>query len=89
MRSMNPSLKGEAVVNRRCPVCDGADGVPFLVKGDLRIVRCVACGMRFANPVAARFATGEFYGDIAESFYLSPAKLEGDFSPVRFERELR
>lgn len=45
--------------------------------------------MRFANPVAARFAEGTFYGDIAESFYLSPAKLEGDFSPVRFERELR
>lgn len=45
--------------------------------------------MRFANPVAARFAAGTFYGDIAESFYLSPAKMEGDFSPVRFERELR
>lgn len=45
--------------------------------------------MRFENPVAARFAGGVFYGDIAESFYLSSAKLEGDFSPVRFERELR
>ena len=45
--------------------------------------------MNFANPVALEFATGAFYDRLAAPFYLSPDKLESDFAPVRFERELR
>jgi 2-polyprenyl-3-methyl-5-hydroxy-6-metoxy-1,4-benzoquinol methylase len=44
--------------------------------------------MVFANPVPAAYATGEFYDDAA-GYYLSPAKLQSDYSPVRFRRELR
>lgn len=45
--------------------------------------------MIFANPVPMEFATGAFYDRLAAPFYLSPDKLESDFAPVRFERELR
>lgn len=43
--------------------------------------------MVFANPVAANLIDGRFYEQEA-SYYLSPEKLAGDFSPVRFTREL-
>ena len=33
--------------------------------------------------------SGEFYNQLAGPFYLSPDKLEGDYAPVRFERELK
>lgn len=33
--------------------------------------------------------TGAFYDQLAAPFYLSPEKLESDYSPVRFDRELR
>ncbi len=52
-------------------------------------MRCEKCGMNFANPVPMEFATGAFYDRLAAPFYLSPDKLESDFAPVRFERELR
>jgi len=45
--------------------------------------------MLFANPVEARYVTGAFYDQLAAPFYLSPEKLEGDYSPIRFARELR
>ena len=45
--------------------------------------------MLYANPVPAEFASGQYYDQIASEYYLSPAKLESDYSPVRFERELR
>jgi 2-polyprenyl-3-methyl-5-hydroxy-6-metoxy-1,4-benzoquinol methylase len=41
------------------------------------------------NPVPAEFATGQYYDKEGAEYYLSPAKLESDYSPVRFERELR
>jgi 2-polyprenyl-3-methyl-5-hydroxy-6-metoxy-1,4-benzoquinol methylase len=44
--------------------------------------------MIYANPVPAEIATGVFY-DRAGQEYLSPEKLEGDYSDVRFQRELR
>lgn len=44
--------------------------------------------MIYANPVPAEMATGLFY-DRAGHEYLSPEKLEGDYSDVRFQRELR
>ncbi len=45
--------------------------------------------MIYANPVPAEFASGQYYNQTAAEYYLSPAKLEGDYAPVRFERELR
>jgi 2-polyprenyl-3-methyl-5-hydroxy-6-metoxy-1,4-benzoquinol methylase len=44
--------------------------------------------MVFANPVPESYASGEYYDDTAD-YYLSPAKLESDYAPVRFRRELR
>jgi len=43
--------------------------------------------MLYANPVAAEFVSGEFYG--RSSYHLSPNKLESDFARSRFERELK
>ena len=45
--------------------------------------------MIFASPVSANYVDGSFYEDAGRPFYLSPEKLEGDYSPVRFSRELR
>ncbi len=45
--------------------------------------------MLFANPVEGQFVTGAFYDQLATPFYLSPDKLESDYAPVRFNRELR
>ena len=78
-----------AVVQRSCPLCGAEGGQLRWTKGALRMVRCAECGMNFANPVAVEFATGAFYDRLAAPFYLSPDKLESDFAPVRFERELR
>jgi 2-polyprenyl-3-methyl-5-hydroxy-6-metoxy-1,4-benzoquinol methylase len=44
--------------------------------------------MIYANPVPAEMATGTFYDHAGQEF-LSPEKLEGDYSDVRFQRELR
>jgi 2-polyprenyl-3-methyl-5-hydroxy-6-metoxy-1,4-benzoquinol methylase len=70
-------------------VCDRDNAEPRWEKGSLRVVRCRHCSMSYANPVAADLASGEFYDRLGESFYLSPDKLESDFAPVRFEREVR
>jgi hypothetical protein len=45
--------------------------------------------MVYANPVDEKLVTGEYYDQLANPFYLSPNKLESDYSPVRFERELK
>jgi 2-polyprenyl-3-methyl-5-hydroxy-6-metoxy-1,4-benzoquinol methylase len=45
--------------------------------------------MVFANPVPAEMSSGSFYNETHAPFYLSPDKLESDYSSVRFERELR
>ena len=76
------------MLTRPCPVCAAADARPHWQKADLRLLQCRQCQMVFANPVPAAYATGEFYDDSA-GYYLSPAKLESDYSPVRFRRELR
>lgn len=44
--------------------------------------------MIFANPVPREFESGDFY-DHSGQYYLSEAKLQSDYAPVRFERELR
>ena len=75
-------------LQRRCPICDCAENSPVLRKADLQLVRCAACSMIFANPVPREFETGDFY-DHSGAYYLSEDKLRSDYSPVRFERELR
>jgi 2-polyprenyl-3-methyl-5-hydroxy-6-metoxy-1,4-benzoquinol methylase len=75
--------------SRICPVCDRDDFTLHLQKGELRLVRCRACSMVYANPAPAEFASGKYYDDAGTDYYLSPAKLESDYAPVRFERELR
>jgi 2-polyprenyl-3-methyl-5-hydroxy-6-metoxy-1,4-benzoquinol methylase len=45
--------------------------------------------MLFANPVEAQYIEGAFYDRSAAPYYLSPDKLESDYAPVRFARELR
>ncbi len=61
----------------------------MFAKGALLLVRCNNCSMIYANPVEPELATGKFYDRLGASFYLSPDKLESDYAPVRFERELR
>jgi 2-polyprenyl-3-methyl-5-hydroxy-6-metoxy-1,4-benzoquinol methylase len=74
---------------RNCPVCGSSEFHPYLKKHALNIVRCARCSMLFANPVPAEFASGQYYDTEGAEYYLSPAKLESDYSGVRFERELK
>src|SRR5207302_198276 len=76
-------------VSRNCPVCAQAEGKLWLQKSGMKIVQCAACSMLYVNPVPAKFASGEYYDTEGAEYYLSPAKLQSDYSPVRFERELR
>lgn len=75
-------------LNRICPVCGEQKSEPFLSKKDLRLVRCARCSMIYMNPIPSEMAAGIFY-DRTGGEYLSAAKLEGDYSDVRFERELK
>src|SRR5262249_16829349 len=77
------------VVRRVCPLCARGDADPWLTKEPLRLVRCRGCAMVYADPVPADLATGTFYDPLSLPFYLSADKLESDYAPVRFERELR
>src|SRR2546430_15884436 len=86
---MNSSQPPVERVYRSCPLCDRNEEKLFLEKGPLRLKQCRACSMIYANPVEPELATGRFYDRLGASFYLSPDKLEGDYAPVRFERELR
>jgi SAM-dependent methyltransferase len=45
--------------------------------------------MVYVTPVPAAFVSGQYYEEAGNEYYLSPAKLEADYSPVRFEREIR
>ena len=74
---------------RRCPVCGHSESDAHLQKGELRLVRCRSCAMIYASPVPEEFASGGYYDRTGAEYYLSPAKLESDYAPVRFERELR
>lgn len=85
----SPVAPATARVWRHCPQCGNDGGELHWMKGTLRIVCCSGCAMVFANPVDGQFVDGAFYEQIATSFYLSPDKLRGDYSPVRFKRELR
>ena len=77
------------MIDRLCPVCAANTNSPFLAKESVNLVRCSDCSMIFASPVAESYINGSFYEDAGRPFYLSPEKLAGDYSPVRFTRELR
>ena len=77
------------LVSRPCPVCGATRHTKFFAKGSLAVVRCDTCSMIFANPIEEQFITGDFYDQLANPFYLSPDKLQSDYAPVRFERELK
>jgi len=70
-------------------VCGRNEAEGYLQKGELRLVRCRHCSMIYANPAPAEYASGQYYDRTGMDYYLSPAKLESDYAPVRFERELR
>ncbi|HOC50086.1 MAG TPA: class I SAM-dependent methyltransferase [Verrucomicrobiota bacterium] len=74
---------------RACPVCGQDDATVWLQKNALRLVRCRRCAMIYANPVPTALASGQYYDQGGADYYLSPAKLESDYAPVRYERELR
>ena len=74
---------------RQCPVCGERTARPLFAKGDLRLVQCANCSMVYASPIPEELATGAYYDRIGKPFYCSPDKLESDYAPVRFERELR
>src|SRR5207249_2914789 len=75
-------------VTRNCPACGRNDAQAHLLKGELRLVRCGHCAMIYANPIPAELASGQYYDEAGAEYYLSPAKLESDYAPARFEREL-
>lgn len=77
------------LVHRVCPSCAEKIASPYLEKGALRLVQCGNCSMIYANPVESALASGQFYDRLSVPFYLSRDKLESDYAPVRFERELR
>jgi 2-polyprenyl-3-methyl-5-hydroxy-6-metoxy-1,4-benzoquinol methylase len=54
----------------------------------MRLVRCSQCKMIYVDPVPAAFASGTYYQDAGTDYYLTPAKLQSDYSAVRFQREL-
>ncbi|MGO8929884.1 MAG: class I SAM-dependent methyltransferase [Limisphaerales bacterium] len=78
-----------APVVRDCPLCGLNDAAAYLQKGELRLVRCRRCSMIYAKPAPAEFASGQYYDQVGRDYYLYPAKVESDYAPVRFERELR
>jgi 2-polyprenyl-3-methyl-5-hydroxy-6-metoxy-1,4-benzoquinol methylase len=76
-------------LHRNCPVCGANATQEHLRKSELRLVQCSACGMVYANPVPAELASGQYYNGPEAQYYVSPAKLAGDYAAVRFARELR
>ena len=80
--------EAESPCDRLCPVCGAVDAREWRRKAALTLVRCGGCGMVFESPLPGEFDSGAFYEGTGAAFYLSPDKLAGDHSPVRYEREL-
>jgi 2-polyprenyl-3-methyl-5-hydroxy-6-metoxy-1,4-benzoquinol methylase len=75
---------------RPCAVCLAtANFQPFLRKESLELVRCGACGFVFASVLPPSFADATFYETEGSNFYVSEDKLQGDYAPVRYAREIR
>jgi 2-polyprenyl-3-methyl-5-hydroxy-6-metoxy-1,4-benzoquinol methylase len=77
------------VISRGCPVCGQTEAALWAEKSGMKIMRCASCSMRYVNPVPTKFASGEYYDTEGADYYLSAAKVESDYAPVRFDRELR
>lgn len=77
------------MIERACPVCDGRETRPHWRKEDVTLEQCRKCGMVFANPALAALASGEHYEGLAAGLYLAADKVAADYSPVRFDRELK
>ncbi len=69
-------------------MCGGVQARLRLEKAGLRLVRCALCSMVYADSAPPEFASGRYYDQAGTEYYLSAAKLEGDYAPARFEREL-
>lgn len=82
---MNPP---ESTIARSCPVCEGADAIPWGTKPGLSLVRCGGCGLVFQTPLPREFESGEYYSESGAAYYLSADKLASDHSPSRYQREL-
>src|SRR2546422_736719 len=89
MPVMNDQPPMSNAVLRVCPLCERDEALAFMEKEELRLVQCRHCSMIYANPVEVELASGKFYDRLGVPFYLSTDKLESDYAPVRFERELR
>ena len=76
-------------IDRACPVCGSCDVAEWGHKGAMVLVKCRRCAMIFESPLPTEIDNGEFYEGTGAAFYLSPDKLAGDHSPVRYGRELR
>lgn len=89
MKNNPQSNSSNAEIPRACPGCGNIHRQPVWHKGNLHVKRCLQCDLYYASPVAADLASGKFYNQLAVLFYLSPDKLESDYAPVRFEREMQ
>jgi len=87
--ALNTGQPDAPPVQRLCPVCNSNQFQAYAQKKDLKLVHCGACSMVYANPVQISYASGDYYNTSGAGYYLSPAKLESDYAPVRFERELK
>jgi 2-polyprenyl-3-methyl-5-hydroxy-6-metoxy-1,4-benzoquinol methylase len=84
-KSMNDANQG--TLHRACPSCLGTKLEVIWRKSDVDFAACQRCGMVYIPEVLESYATGQFYEDRTESFYLSDDKLKSDYDPVRFQRE--
>lgn len=82
-------MKTEQKGNRPCAVCGGRSVRPYLSKAGLQLVQCLDCFFVFSNAGLEKFADASFYEREAGGFYISNDKLRGDYSPVRYTREIR
>jgi len=80
-------MNSERRLHRCCPICEGDEPRPFWSKPSLQIVRCGNCALLYLENIAPQFASGQHYD--SSDYHLWPDKLASDYSPVRFERELR
>lgn len=76
-------------IQRACPACIESEADLIWEKSESQFVACRGCGMVYVPQVLKSYATGQFYEDRTEAFYLSEDKLNSDYDPVRFQREWR
>jgi 2-polyprenyl-3-methyl-5-hydroxy-6-metoxy-1,4-benzoquinol methylase len=74
---------------RPCPGCGAQTAAPHWRKESRLFLRCSGCGLVYVSQVAPDLACGAHYDQAAAAYCLSPAKLESDYAPVRFQREIR